>query len=108
MKTGTVFLQPILQGVIRREGLHKLQLGVAEIEVGQSHGGVHNILTVKQGEAQLVAPDFECYFGIGHDDGEMIESVVGQGRHGWGKLRITILELQFSGRQTGLNGAETN
>jgi hypothetical protein len=65
--------------MIRSEGLNQLQLGIAQIEMRESHGAFHDIFAVKEGKPELVAPELEGLFRVGHGNGEMIETVVREG-----------------------------
>ena len=47
VKPGAVFLEPGLQGMIRRERFNQLQLGITEVEVGQPDGAFHDVFAIE-------------------------------------------------------------
>ena len=89
-----MLFEPSLEGMVGREGLDQLELGVTHVEMGESHRACHDVFAVEQRKPELVAPEFQGLFGVRHGDGKVVETVVRERRH-W-NFGITIYELRMA------------
>lgn len=65
-----------MQGVVVHHGLDKLEMGVAEIEMGQFDSTFVNDFGTDNRETELVSPELEGFFSVRYRDGNMIESLM--------------------------------
>lgn len=63
MQAGAVLREPGLERVIGRERLDELEVGVAKVEVREADGAAVDDFAAHDGEAELVAPEFQRVFG---------------------------------------------
>ena len=98
MQARTVVRNPGLEGMIRREGLHELQMRVAQIKMREPHGPFVHDLAVEEGQAELIAPDFQRGVRVRHCDGEVVKSLM---FHGWfADLNLNPLPAAFARRSS--------
>ncbi len=76
VQAGAVFREPCLQGMIGRERLDELEVGVAEVEVGEADRAAVDDFGSDDGEAKFVAPGLQRFLGGGNGNGEVIEALV--------------------------------
>ena len=72
----SVLLEPGVQWVTGYEGLDELEMGIAEVEVGEADGALVHDLTAHHREPEPVSPNLERFLGGRDDDGKVIEALV--------------------------------
>jgi hypothetical protein len=76
VQAGAIFREPRVKRMVGAERLDELEVGVPEVEVREANGAVVGDLGAHDGEAELVAPDFQGFVGGRDYDSEVIEAVV--------------------------------
>jgi hypothetical protein len=96
METWTMLGEPGVERVIGRERLHKLEMRVAEVELGEADGAAIHHLGADDGKSQPVAPELERGFSRRNGDGKVIqatESKRGTPRPGIGHLGSAVFGI---------------
>ena len=60
--------------MLRRERLDQLQVSIAQVQVRETNRAVIDLFGIEHGKAELVAPDLERGFGVGDNDGDVVEA----------------------------------
>src|SRR5436190_1642062 len=74
MQPFAVFSEPVCDPVIGVEWLNELQVGVAEVEIGQPHTEADGLVDDDDFQAEAVPEVAERDLGVGDNNGDVIEA----------------------------------
>lgn len=85
VESGAVFFEPLLERMSGLERLDELEMGVAEVEVGEADGAVVDDLAEEDAEADAIAPDAQGILRVRDDDRHVVEASKERVIHGRGE-----------------------
>jgi hypothetical protein len=86
VQAGSIGLQPVSERVLFGKRLYELQLGIAQVQMGQANRSILDGLAEEHGEAEAVAPYFQRLFDIRYYYGQVIQTF----KHGYSPRIIRI------------------